>query len=175
MFKIIASVASMLGFCAALSLAAPPATAQAVAGCSVVALTDPPRDVLRCRGGLTIEAEKDTRYRLVDDNRDGAPEAAEVGARALLIDLPPGRRGSFQVLTPHAIASVRGTIYAVDVQGGRTSVFVARGRVAVRHREPSPSVMLGAGQGVDVVPGQSLEVKTWGAERAAGLLARFGR
>ena len=51
MFKIIASVASILGFCAALSLAAPPATAQAVAGCSVVALTDPPRDVLRCRGG----------------------------------------------------------------------------------------------------------------------------
>src|SRR5829696_7252768 len=174
MFKIIASVASMLGFCAVLSLAAPPATAQAVAGCSVVALTDPPRDVLRCRGGLTIEAEKDTRYRLVDDNRDGAPEAAEVSARALLIDLPPGRRGSFQVLTPHAIASVRGTIYAVDVQGGRTSVFV-RGRVAVQHREPSPAVVLGAGQGVDVVPGQPLDVKTWGAERAAGLLARFGR
>jgi ferric-dicitrate binding protein FerR (iron transport regulator) len=70
---------------------------------------------------------------------------------------------------------VRGTIYAVDVQAGRTSVFVARGRVAVQHREPSPSVILGAGQGVDVVPGRPLDVKTWGAERAAGLLARFGR
>ena len=79
------------------------------------------------------------------------------------------------MLTPHAIASVRGTIYAVDVQGGRTSVFVARGRVAVRIASPPRPSMLGAGQGVDVVPGQPLDVKTWGAERAAGMLARFGR
>src|SRR5215204_4369621 len=41
----------------------------------------------------------------------------------------PGRRSGFQVLTPHAIASVRGTIYAVDVSAGQTSVFVAQGRV----------------------------------------------
>ena len=66
-------------------------------------------------------------------------------------------------------------VYRLDVLGGRTSVFVASGRVAVQHREPSPSVILGAGQGVDVVPGRPLDVKTWGAERTAGLLARFGR
>jgi hypothetical protein len=36
-------------------------------------------------------------------------------------------------------------------------------------------VTLGAGEGVDVVPGRPLDVKTWGVERAAGLLARFGR
>jgi hypothetical protein len=150
-----------------------PANAQA--GCSVTSLTDPPREVLRCRGGLTIEAEEATRYRLIDGRIGEPPKGAEVSARGILIDLQPGRRRGFQVLTPHAIASVRGTIYAVDVQGGQTSVFVARGRVAVGNQGASRTVLLTAGEGVDVVPGRPLEVKAWGRERAANLLAPFGR
>jgi hypothetical protein len=76
-----------------------PANAQA--GCSVTSLTDPPREVLRCRGGLTIEAEEATRYRLIDGRTGEPPKGAEVSARAILIDLQPGRRRGFQVLTPH--------------------------------------------------------------------------
>lgn len=150
-----------------------PAAAQA--GCTVTSLTDPPREILRCRGILTIEAEQAARYRLVADPQSGLPKAADVDARAVLIEIQPGRRGGFQVLTPHAIASVRGTIYAVDVQNGRTSVFVVRGRVAVAQRDASRPVLLKAGEGVDVVPGRALEVTAWARERAAGLLARFGR
>jgi hypothetical protein len=162
--------------CAALLFAPIHAEAQTIRGCTTVRFTDPPRDVLQCRGGLTVAAERDTRYSLIDSNRDGRPEAAELSGRALLIDLAPGgRRGSFQILTPHAIASVRGTVYAVDVQAQQTSVFVAEGRVSVASRSAPESVTLGPGQGVDVVPGQRLEAKTWGLERKAGLLARFGR
>jgi hypothetical protein len=159
----------------ALLLAMIPATASAQAGCTVTSLTDPPREVLRCGGGLTIEAETATRYRLLRERQGGAPSGAEVTGRAILIELEPGLRSGFQVRTPHAIASVRGTIYAVDVDAGQTSVFVARGRVAVDHRERASPVILAAGQGVDVVPGRALEVKTWGAQRARRLLARFGR
>jgi hypothetical protein len=165
------TIAAALVVAVAFSTAVP---ASAQSGCTVTSLTDPPREVLRCRGGLTVEAERATRYRLID-GRPGEPTAAEVTARAILIDLRPGRRSGFQVLTPHAIASVRGTIYAVDVSAGQTSVFVAQGRVAVRDRGEAGPVLLGAGQGVDVVPGRPLEVKTWGRERAANLLARFGR
>jgi hypothetical protein len=156
----------------ALSTAAP---AGAQTGCTVATLTDPPREVLRCRGGLKVEAEPATHYRLLDRAAGDAPTAAEVTGRALLIDMQPGRRGGFQILTPHATASVRGTIYAVDVNAGQTSVFVARGRVAVGEKGAAKPVLLGAGQGIDVIPGRPLEVKTWGRERAANLLARFGR
>lgn len=159
----------------ALLLAMIPVSASAQAGCTVTSLTDPPREVLRCGRGLTIEAEKATRYRLSRERQGGVPSGAEVSGGAILIELEPGLRSGFQVRTPHAIASVRGTIYAVDVDAGQTSVFVARGRVAVDHVQGASPVVLAAGQGVDVVPGRALEVKTWGVQRARRLLARFGR
>jgi ferric-dicitrate binding protein FerR (iron transport regulator) len=159
-----------------LLLVGSPALSQA-AGCTVTAAANPPRDVLTCADGLTITAERGTAYRLLDRNRDGRPEGAQLNDRGLLISLPEGGgRGRFQIHTPHAIASVRGTIFAVDVGGGRTSVFVERGVVSARPQRSRQAVTLRAGDGVDidaatVVP----QAKRWSAERAAALLARFGR
>ncbi|GJD53460.1 hypothetical protein OPKNFCMD_6235 [Methylobacterium crusticola] len=154
-------------------LAALPAAAQG-RSCTVTPYTDPPRQVLSCPDGFTLSAESGSSYRLIDRNRDGRPEAAELDGRGLLVDAPP-RRGGFQIMTPHAIASVRGTVWAVDVTASRTSVFVQTGAVSVR-RPGGPAVILGAGDGVDVEAGTApLEVKRWGVERAAGLLGRFGR
>jgi hypothetical protein len=171
MFKVIVSRASILGLCAFPMLAAAPAYAQSVAGCRVTALTDPPREVLRCGGGLTVEAEKGAQYRVVDQNK------LEVTSRAVLVDVPPGRRGGFQILTPHAIASVRGTLYVVDVKEEKpeTDVFVSRGKVGVRNRSTSESATLGSGQGSDVIPGKPLDAHVWAAERVQKLMARFGR
>ena len=98
-------------------------------------------------------------------------------ARALFVDQPvrSGRQG-FQILTPQAIAAVRGTQWLADVAGERTSVFVVTGRVLVRRASTSRGVVLGPGQGVDVDPGTApLTVRRWPAARAAALLARFGR
>jgi ferric-dicitrate binding protein FerR (iron transport regulator) len=144
-------------------------------GCAVRTLADPPpRQVLSCADGLTITAESTTAYSLIDRNRDGRPEGAELTGRALLVDGPP-RRGGFQILTPHAIAAVRGTVWAIDVTAERTSVFVREGVVAVR-RPQGRAVTLRAGDGVDVDAGEGpLEVRQWGQARAAALLARFGR
>jgi ferric-dicitrate binding protein FerR (iron transport regulator) len=146
-----------------------PATAQSVAGCRVEALSDPPREMLRCGSGLTIEAEKDTKYRVLDQTR------VEVTSRAVLLDVTPGRRGGFQVLTPHAIASVRGTLYTVDVKEGQTEVFVSHGRVSVSDRGGSAPARLGPGEGVDIAPGKPMNVHIWAAERVTKLMARFGR
>lgn len=153
-----------------------PASAQA-GGCRITALSDPPREVLTCSNGLGITAEKGAAYRLVDTDRDGSPEAVELTAKGLLIEKAPSRRGGFQVLTPHAIASVRGTVWAVAVKPGATSVFVQRGRVGVtRAASRSGGVVLGAGDGVDVdASGGPLQATRWGRERALHLLARFGR
>lgn len=155
------------------SLAAAPARAE---GCTSTTYTDPPREVLDCAGGTRLTVEPGAAYRLIDRNRDGRPEAVELGAKALLIEVTRWPRGGFQVLTPHAVAAVRGTTWAVDVSGTGTAVFVAAGRVAVRRVGDGASVSLRAGDGVDVAPGGGpLTVKTWGAARRAGLMARLGR
>lgn len=162
----------------ALTLAAGAASAQA--RCAEETRFDPPLRVLRCADGLVLETEQGSRLQPIDRNGDGHLEGAELGGRAVLVTLPPGRRvrrDGFQILTPHAIASVRGTVYAVDVTSDRTSVFVERGRVAVARRSaPEAAVTLGPGEGVDVDADQgALTVRRWPQERVRALLERFGR
>jgi ferric-dicitrate binding protein FerR (iron transport regulator) len=153
------------------------ALAQGV-GCVLQAATAPQRQILRCRDGLTIEAEAGAAYNLVDRNRDSQPDAVNLQGRAIFVDAPArSARQGFQIMTPQAIAAVRGTQWAVDVSSGRTSVFVVTGRVAVRRVSGNTrGVNLGPGEGVDVEAGTApLIVRRWPAARAAALLARLGR
>jgi ferric-dicitrate binding protein FerR (iron transport regulator) len=135
------------------------------------------QDIVRCPDGLTIVVEKGARYSLADRNGDGHVDAARLGGKALLLDLPKRENPSrFEVITPQAIAAVRGTQWAVDVQDGKTSVFVVKGHVEVRRPATSAAVNLGPGQGVDVeTGGGALVVKNWSAKRVAALMARLGR
>jgi ferric-dicitrate binding protein FerR (iron transport regulator) len=151
------------------------ANAQSLGACRIEVAANPPRKVLLCGNGLTIEAEDDTRFRVRGRLAAGQPEGVSVSHGAVLIDLKPERRVRFHVLTPHALAAVRGTMYAVDVKQVETAVFVARGRVAVTYRGSRSTITLEQGQGVDVAPGKPLEVKTWSAERVSQLMRRFGR
>jgi hypothetical protein len=145
--------------------------------CDITTYTDPPREELNCPGGLKVVSEKSSAYQLVDRNRNGIPEAIDLRARALLVDLPGRRaRRDFQVLTPHAIAAVRGTVWAVDVTATRTSVFVREGTVAVARPGDRSGVILGPGEGTDVDAGSTpLVVRRWPTDRVAHLFARFGR
>jgi ferric-dicitrate binding protein FerR (iron transport regulator) len=153
------------------------ALAQGI-GCVLQTAAGSQRQILRCRDGLTIEAEAGAAYNLVDRNRDSQPDAVNLQGRAILIDAPARSvRQGFQIMTPQAIAAVRGTQWAVDVSGTRTSVFVVTGRVAVRRISGNTQgVSLGPGEGVDVEAGTApLVVRRWPAPRAAALLARLGR
>jgi ferric-dicitrate binding protein FerR (iron transport regulator) len=130
---------------------------------------------LHCEAGITIVAEDGARYTL-QSGRNGRVDAVELDGKALLIDVPPKSGGNkFQVITPQAIAAVRGTKWAVDVATDKTSVFVARGRVAVGRRIGGHSVTLRAGEGVDVEPGGPLTVKRWAPARVSALMARLGQ
>jgi ferric-dicitrate binding protein FerR (iron transport regulator) len=143
-------------------------------GCTLTTYTDPPRQVLQCRDGLEVSAESAADYSLINGPR-GRPAGARLQNRGLFIDLSPGRPGGFQISTPHAVASVRGTRWAVDVSSERTSVFVRDGLVDVRRQGSADFVRLRGGDGVDVEAGQEpLRVTRWSAERAALLLGRFG-
>lgn len=146
-------------------------------GCALEQVGGTSQTVLRCRDGLTITPEAGARYTLADRDGDGGVDAVRLQRKALLIDAPEGRSGSgFQVITPQAIAAVRGTRWAVDTAAGKTSVFVVRGRVSVQRPSASAAVVLGPGEGVDVESGTApLTVRRWPAARAAALLARLGQ
>jgi hypothetical protein len=147
------------------------------AGCTFEPVAVTSRQILRCREGLTIIVEGGARFTLVDRDRNGSADAVRLRRRALLLDGPASQvRGGFAVITPQAIAAVRGTRWAVDVGQGKTSVFVVRGRVAVRRPASNAGVVLGPGEGVDVEAGTSrLTVKRWPAARVSALMARFGQ
>ncbi|WP_061023103.1 FecR domain-containing protein [Bradyrhizobium sp. CCH5-F6] len=132
--------------------------------------------VWRCGNGITIVSENGARFELKDANRDGHIDSVELSSKALLIEVPKKPGGSpFKVLTPQAIAAVRGTKWAVDVADAKTSVFVADGRVGVSRRARGRGVVLGPGEGVDVEATGPLTVKTWGQPRVDALMARLGQ
>ncbi|WP_244919805.1 FecR family protein [Rhizobium grahamii] len=152
------------------------ALAQA-GGCTMERVAGSSRQVMRCADGVTITAEGGARFNVIDRNRDGRPDAVSLRNKAVFVDVDRARRpGGFEVITPQAIAAVRGTRWAVDVKNGTTSVFVARGRVAVGRPTGGAPVVLNVGEGVDVARGSGpLTVRRWPPARAAALLARLGQ
>lgn len=130
---------------------------------------------LHCSSGVTIVAESGARFTL-QSSRSGRVDSVELNGKALLIEVAPKAGGNkFEVITPQAIAAVRGTKWAVDVVEGKTSVFVVNGRVGVGRRTGSHVVTLGAGDGVDVELGAPLTVKRWPQARVSALMARLGQ
>ena len=130
---------------------------------------------LRCRDGLVIVAEDGAKFTLQSHGK-GEIESVDLQGKAVLVDAPRQKaRSRLQVITPQAIAAVRGTKWAVDAQESRTSVLVLNGQVAVRRPGGAGGqVVLGPGEGVDVDPGTgALEVKRWGQPRVDALLARL--
>jgi hypothetical protein len=146
-------------------------------GCTIEQIGGTSRHRLRCSGGLSAIAESGARFTLLDRDRNGDVDAVRHRSRALLLEYQGGQATTpIEVIAPQAIAAVRGTTWAVDVQASRTSVFVVDGSVAVRRRTGGDSVTLNAGDGVDVEAGAGpLEVKRWSRARVSALLARFGQ
>jgi hypothetical protein len=147
-------------------------------GCAMVPDdANPDGRMLRCQNGLTIHAARGTHYRLLYEPGSSQPGAARFDAGALLIELDPaGSAKSFQILTPHAIAAVRGTRWAMEVTPLQTSTLVIAGTVVVARPSEATGVLVGPGHGVDAASDRTpLTVKVWEPARVKALLARFGR
>lgn len=156
---------------------AQPATQQpAIRGCSSERTANATQTV-RCGGGVTVVAEDGAQFTLRDRDRNGEVDSVDLRSNALLLEAPKQRAGRrFDVVTPQAIAAVRGTKWAVDAQATTTSVLVVGGQVSVRRRAGRGSVVLGPGEGVDVETGSgALTVKRWPQARVDALLARLGQ
>src|SRR5436309_2402260 len=72
---------------------------------------------LRCRGGLIIVAEEGAKFTVQSRGKTGVVNAVDLQGKALLLDAPKQTgKNRLEVTTPQAIAAVRGTKWAVDVQ-----------------------------------------------------------
>jgi ferric-dicitrate binding protein FerR (iron transport regulator) len=153
-----------------------PAVAQSLPqGCSA-----PPTvatQTITCAGGVKVIAEDGAQFTLLDRDRNGEVDSVDLRSKSLLLEVPKQRAGRrFEVVTPQAIAAVRGTKWAVDAQATTTSVFVVNGQVGVQRRTGRGRVVLGPGEGVDVENGAApLVVKSWPRARVDALLYRLGQ
>ena len=161
-------------FAAAIAGAAP---AHAAGACALVPNDHMPSEkMLQCGENLTVRAAPGARYQPLYKKGDPLPVGIRLNEGALLIEFHPASpKEKFQILTPLAIAAVRGTKWAMDVTKAQTSTLVLDGVVAVTNRRLNQFVVLTEGQGVDITPTDTtLLAKTWGDERVRALLSRFG-
>ena len=117
--------------------------------------------ILQCSGSevLTVRPAQGTRYRPLYKKGDPVPAVIRIDDGALLIEFQPSLwREDFQILTPLAIAAVRGTQWAVDVTKSRTSVLVLSGAVGVTNRRLNQYVIVTEGEGVDITPADTSTV-----------------
>ncbi len=170
----------LLGAMAAASMwlaATAPAFAQS-GECRLVADDrNPSEKIMRCGDDLVVREARGTRYHSVDQQGKEQPKALRLDAGALMIEFHPGdTHKNFQILTPHAIAAVRGTKWVVDVGRARTSTLVISGEVAVGRPHAEPALIHKPGEGADISPGTgAIAAKRWPEESACGRsLARFG-
>ena len=131
---------------------------------------------LQCGEALTVRPAQGTRYRPLYKKGEPLPVGIRLDDGALLIDYRSASpQEKFQILTPLAIAAVRGTKWAIEVAKARTSTLVLSGAVMVTNRRLNEYVVLTEGEGVDVTPADtSMVQKRWGEARIRALLARFG-
>jgi len=132
--------------------------------------------ILRCGDHLTIRNAPNTKFEVNYPNGQ-SPDAVRLESGAVMIEFTPtDKQKRFQILTPHAIAAVRGTRWAIEVDRNRTATLVLSGVVAVSHLDGDRTALLHAGEGADVTaPTGPIVVKRWAKKRVDALLARFGR
>ena len=154
-----------------------PLPARAAGACALVPNQRAPTEkILQCGETLTVHPAQGARYRPLYKKGDPLPVGIRLDDGALLIEFHPARpQEKFQILTPLAIAAVRGTKWAMEVTSARTSTLVLAGAVAVTNRRLNQFVVLTEGQGVDITATDtSMVQKRWGEARVRALLSRFG-
>ena len=151
--------------------------ARAASACALVSNDKMPSEkMLQCGDTLTVRPAHGARYQPLFKKGAPLPVGIRLNDGALLIEYHPASPNEkFQILTPLAIAAVRGTKWAMDVTKAQTSTLVLNGAVAVTNRRLNQFVVLTEGQGVDITPTDTSVVqKTWGEARVRALLSRFG-
>ncbi len=118
--------------------------ARAAGACALIPNDQMPSEkMLQCGENLTVRAAPGARYQPLYKKGDPLPVGIRLNDGALLIEYHPASpKEKFQILTPLAIAAVRGTKWAMDVTKAQTSTLVLNGAVAVTNRRLNQFVVL---------------------------------
>lgn len=143
---------------------------------AVVRTGETGRVTLTCEGGLTVMLGPQTEL-VVSGVLQG-------GTRPLGLRLLDGvagflfnrdGNGGVQITTPSAVAAVRSTEWAMQVERGASAIFSRDGRVFVFAEAAAAPLELNPGEGVDVTAaGLPGEVLVWGPERREAISALLG-
>jgi hypothetical protein len=138
---------------------------------------NPSLNVLHCANDALVVREAEGTQFVTVPPQGAPPRAIALQSGAVLVQFhATAKVKDFEILTPIAIAAVRGTQWAVEFAPDKMSTFVVSGRVLVRRPHARHAVALLAGDGVDVTPdGAPLVVKRWAQPRVQALMARFGQ
>jgi hypothetical protein len=169
--------AAVIGAALFVAAIARPLPAQAADACALIPDDKTPSEkILQCGETLKVRAAEGARYQPLYKNGDPLPVGIRLDNGALLIEYHPvTTQEKFQILTPLAIAAVRGTKWAMEVFPDRTSTLVLSGAVAVTNRRLNQYVVLTWGQGIDITAADtSMVQRLWGERRIRALLSRFG-
>ena len=148
---------------------AAPLPARAASACALIPNDKMPSEkILQCGDALTVRATGGARYQPLYKKGDPLPVAIRLNDGALLIEFHPAKPEKFQILTPLAIAAVRGTKWAMDVTKAQTSALVLDGVVAVTNRRLNQFVVLNEGQGVDITPTDTSLARHVGRTKGCG-------
>lgn len=147
----------------------------------------PDRQVLQCGDTVQVEGAPGARFQPVNRDSDPLPEAVEVEEGRILARVhgrnPATSVGTqrpppfeFQIRTPHAVASVRGTVWAVGVEGARTSIYVKDGSVRIERTLDDNAATMVCNEGVDIAAGERGELvpHEWARSRSDLFLEPFG-
>jgi hypothetical protein len=131
---------------------------------------------MRCPDGSSLVVGERSTVRLSIFITDQRPQNAVVELLEGIVRtlLPGGHTWErFDIVTRTAVASVRSTMWIVDVKADSTGVFVEDGNVLVSSRADQAQIYLPAGYGVDIgVRPAPLESRLWGAARVEDARAR---
>ena len=131
---------------------------------------------MRCPDGSSLVVGERSTVRLSIFITDQRPQNAVVELLEGIVRtlLPGGHTWErFDIVTRTAVASVRSTIWIVDVKADSTGIFVENGNVLVSSRADQAQIYLPASYGVDIgVQSAPLEMRVWGAPRVEDVRAR---
>src|SRR5689334_3086186 len=131
---------------------------------------------MRCPDGSSLVVGERSTVRLSIFITDQRPQNAVVELLEGIVRtlLPGGHTWErFDIVTRTAVASVRSTMWIVDVKADSTGVFVEDGNVLVSSRADQAQIYLPAGYGVDIGGRPApLESRLWGAARVEDARAR---
>lgn len=128
--------------------------------------TGPNAKILLSRGSETITIEPESTLEFLPPGKGSVTRIFQKIGGAIF-NIKKRNRKHFEVLTPHLVATVKGTEFSVKIDANGGTLNVTNGNVGVTNKKSGKSVDISAGQ-FAMVSGTSGAIATGGAAASTG-------